>query len=642
MQIDIRGPIIPNDYAEVYEWLGMEYTSPSMVNIDNPDEDITVNINSNGGDIFSGSEIYTKLKNHKGKVTTVVTGLAASMASVVAMAGDVIKMSPTAQMMIHNVSTFTAGDKNDMTHEAEVLSGCDKTIANAYRLKTGLSEDELLALMDDETWLTAQDAKEKGFIDEILFDDAKTPVLLNSETPILAKEVINKVKNQIHGGKMSKELKQALEDEELTNVKPDEEETKESPDEKEETKEETPEKQEEAPQEEKPEEKEEPNEEEETEETTEEKKEEDPKEQKGNAEAKLDNFNLKDEILPRAENKVGEFKNEAEGKNLKTIGGTNEVKNNYREAFFNSILGKSLTASEMAVIDEENKAFNNVFTHDTKNTALVIPRTTQDKIWARATEGYGVLEDVVRLNVKGELRMVKHTAITEGDAKWYVEGTDTEDEKNTFGELILKGHELSKAVTISWKLKAMAMDDFENYLINEIGQRISVALGTAVTKGDGNNQPKGIIKALEADKDQQVEVKETGKLTYTEITSAVAKIHSSYKKGAKIYANSNVIWTVLANVVDGMGRPFFMPAAGTDGVANILGFTVKEDASLDDKEIIIGNVPQGYVFNVNEEMSITVEDHAKPRKTDYVGYMVADGDVIDTKAFAHLKLVQAV
>lgn len=612
MEIEIRGTIVPNDYAEVYEWLGMECTCPSMLKIDNPNEDITVNINSGGGDVFSGSEIYTKLKNHKGKVTTVVTGLAASMASVIAMAGDVIKMSPTSQMMIHNVSMFAAGDKNTMNHEAEVLAGCDKTIANAYRLKTGMSEDELLALMNDETWLTAQKAKEKGFIDEIMFDDAKAPVLLNSEALMLEEDVINKVKNQIHGGKMSNELKQALEDEELTNKEPEEEKTEES----------------------------EEDVTEETSETESEESEEDLEEKDNKVEAKAEALEFKNEILPRAENKVGEFKNEAEGKNLKTIGGTQEVKNNYRDAFLNSILGKSLTAAEKIVIDEENKAFNNAFTHDTKNTELVIPRATQDKIWARATEGYGVLEDVVRLHVKGELRMVKHTGITAGDAKWYVEGTDTGDEQNAFGELILKGHELSKAVTISWKLKEMAMDDFENYLINEISQRISVALGTAVTKGDGNNQPTGIIKALESDKPQQVTVKETGKLTYAEITTAIAKIHSSYKKGVKVYANSNVIWTILANVVDGMGRPFFVPSAGADGVANILGFAVKEDASLDDKEIIIGNVAQGYIFNVNKEMTMTVEDHAKARKTDYVGFLIADGNVIDTKAFAHLKLTQ--
>lgn len=632
MEIEIRGTIVPNDYAEVYEWLGMECTTPSMIKIDDEKEDLTVNINSGGGDVFSGSEIYTKLKNHKGKVTTVVTGLAASMASVIAMAGDVVKMSPTSQMMIHNVSTFTVGDKNTMNHEAEVLSGCDKTIANAYRLKTGMTEDELLALMNDETWLTAQGAKEKGFIDEILFDNAKTPILLNSEAPILAEEVINKVKNQIHGGKMSKELKNALEDEELRNKDKEEEEEKkpeeESEGEKEKTEEES---EEEEKTEEDPKETKDPEETKEPEETEEEKKKKEKEDEKTSE--------FKNEINQfRAENKVGQFKDEAQGKILKTIGGTNEVKNNYREAFLNSILGKSLTAGETAVIDKENKAFDNAFTHDTGNTALVIPRSTQDKIWARAMEGYGVLEDVTRLHVKGELRMVKHTGIKEGDAKWYVEGTETEDEKNEFTELILKGHELSKAVKISWKLKAMAMDDFENYLINEIGQRISVALGTAVTKGKGDHEPTGILKALEKEESQKLETSKEGELNYKEITASVAKIHSSYKKGAKIYANSNVIWTILANVVDGMGRPFFMPSAGSDGVANILGFAVKEDASLSDDEILIGNVSQGYIFNVNEEMTMTVEDHATARKTDYVGYMIADGNVIDTKAFVEIKL----
>lgn len=198
--MNIKGPIVSNSDAWIYEWFGIEATSPNSVNkvLEKANgEDIEVEINSGGGSVFAGSEIYTSLKSYKGNVTVKIVGLAASAASVIAMAGKKIMMSPTAQMMIHNVSSWASGDYRDMEHTAEVLKSANNTIANAYRLKTGKTQEELLSLMDDETWMTAEKAKELGFIDEIMFEDGIQLVANTDFSGMLPPEVINKIRNTV-------------------------------------------------------------------------------------------------------------------------------------------------------------------------------------------------------------------------------------------------------------------------------------------------------------------------------------------------------------------------------------------------------------------------------------------------------------
>jgi ATP-dependent Clp protease protease subunit len=198
-KVNIKGVIISNDYQEVYDWMGYEATSPKVVERALQDANgapVDVEINSGGGDVFSGSEIYTKLKDYSGDVTVKIVGLAASAASVIAMAGKMVQMSPTAQMMIHNVSSHGSGDYRDMAHAAEVLENANQTIANAYQIKTGIAQEELLAMMDKETWLTAQQAKEKGFIDEIMFENT-VQFAASANNGMLPNDLLNKIKNML-------------------------------------------------------------------------------------------------------------------------------------------------------------------------------------------------------------------------------------------------------------------------------------------------------------------------------------------------------------------------------------------------------------------------------------------------------------
>lgn len=213
MKISVRGPIIDSDDQWIYDWFEVEATSPKkvidLINQAN-NEELEVEINSGGGSVFAGSEIYTALKSYSGKVTTKVVGLAASAASVIAMAGDRIEISPTGQIMIHNASGGFGGDYRDMEKGAEILKNVNATISNAYSLKTGLSSEELLEMMNKETWLTPQQALEKKFVDEIMFtNDIKLTASINNG--MLPQEVINKMKMELKNKVIPKEIENDIE-----------------------------------------------------------------------------------------------------------------------------------------------------------------------------------------------------------------------------------------------------------------------------------------------------------------------------------------------------------------------------------------------------------------------------------------------
>lgn len=133
--------------------------------------DITLWINSPGGNVFAAAEIYTMIRDYPGSVTVRIASIAASAASVVAMAGNLVQMSPTALLMIHDPSTIAMGNAKDMEKAITTLNEVKESIINAYAAKTGLSRNRISKLMSDETWLNAKKAVELGFADEILFAD---------------------------------------------------------------------------------------------------------------------------------------------------------------------------------------------------------------------------------------------------------------------------------------------------------------------------------------------------------------------------------------------------------------------------------------------------------------------------------------
>lgn len=143
------------------------------------DGPITVWINSPGGDVTAAASIYNLLTDYNGRVTVKIDGLAASAASVIAMAGDRVLMSPVSMMMIHNPAAMAMGDKDDLEKTIDMLNEVKESIINAYAAKTGLSRSKLSKLMDDETWMDTRKAIELGFCDDVLTrrwsDEEKKP-----------------------------------------------------------------------------------------------------------------------------------------------------------------------------------------------------------------------------------------------------------------------------------------------------------------------------------------------------------------------------------------------------------------------------------------------------------------------------------
>ena len=194
-KVPVKGIISSEDDAEVYEFFGYSTVTPSDIDTalsNAAGADITVEINSPGGDVFAGSEIFTALKNYQGNVEVDIVGLAASAASIIAMSGKPIKISPTAQLMIHRAATVSQGNADDLASDLAGLDSTDQAIVGVYQTKTGLDPQTIYQMMSKETWINAQEAVKQGFADEVMF--AEAPKITNSTEVLLSDDVIAKVK----------------------------------------------------------------------------------------------------------------------------------------------------------------------------------------------------------------------------------------------------------------------------------------------------------------------------------------------------------------------------------------------------------------------------------------------------------------
>lgn len=168
--LSINGPIAEDSWFD-------DDVTPALFKdeLNAGDGDITVWINSPGGDCVAAAQIYNMLVDYSGNVTVKIDGMAASAASVIAMAGNKVLMSPVSMLMIHNPATIAMGDHNEMQKAIDMLSEVKESIMNAYAIKTGLSRAKLSHLMESETWMNANKAVELGFADGVLERESNTP-----------------------------------------------------------------------------------------------------------------------------------------------------------------------------------------------------------------------------------------------------------------------------------------------------------------------------------------------------------------------------------------------------------------------------------------------------------------------------------
>ena len=181
---DMERTLFLNGMISDETWYGDEVTPQLFKDeLNAGNGNITVWINSPGGDVFAAAQIYNMLRDYKGSVTVKIDGIAASAASVIAMAGDTVCVSPVAMMMIHNPATMAMGETRDMQKAIAMLNEVKESILNAYEFKTGLTRARLSHMMDDETWFNAKKAVELGFADKILFDSDEDEKKKKPEEP---------------------------------------------------------------------------------------------------------------------------------------------------------------------------------------------------------------------------------------------------------------------------------------------------------------------------------------------------------------------------------------------------------------------------------------------------------------------------
>lgn len=311
----------------------------------------------------------------------------------------------------------------------------------------------------------------------------------------------------------------------------------------------------------------------------------------------------------------------------------------YKNAWAKTLMGRQLSNKEK----ETYQLVNEAYTHTTENTSIVIPKSVSKGIWELAGEIYPYFGEVTKTYINGLLSMIQDD--TSSEAKWYDEDTETEEGKETLKEFTLKGCELSRDITVKWKLKEMSIDEFIPYIQRRMAKKMGAGAGYGVTHGAGEGattgkpEPMGTVTALEKEVGTpQVITYANGKLpTYKDMLALRAKVKSGYGAGLKVYANTDTIWNKIAAIVDNNGRPIFVPDPTAGGAYRVLGMLVKEDDSMKDGEILASNAKDGYHLNINKEMTMIPEEHVKERKTDYCGYAIMDGNVLTTKAHALLK-----
>ena len=314
----------------------------------------------------------------------------------------------------------------------------------------------------------------------------------------------------------------------------------------------------------------------------------------------------------------------------------------YRTAFAKTLMKRTLTADESDIFAQVNHDAFATVANKASGNQVVIPTTMKQEIWQEMAELHPIIGEVDFTDVPGNLEIPKETG-NSGDAAWVDEDTAATSGTLSLSNITLAGHELVKAITVSWKLKTMSIDAFLTYITTKIAERMGAAIANAIVSGQGipgvgdtfKAQPYGIITRLkgETNTPQVVTYTHGGSVAYANITAALGKIKSGYMDGVKIYAKNSDIWNQLANITTTQKQPIFIPDPTGQTIGRLFGREVVEEDAIPAGSFLIGNVRRAYVMNRNQDVSIYTEEHTLARSTDYMGYAILDGDLLTTKAF---------
>lgn len=319
---------------------------------------------------------------------------------------------------------------------------------------------------------------------------------------------------------------------------------------------------------------------------------------------------------------------------LTKIGGKEEMEERkfttaspeYRSAWAKTLMGVKLEETEERAIGDAIGTTATEFVASAEgiqginNFGLLIPDSVRMDLMKIAQEQSPIYRDITKLNVNGNVDLPYFFA--GDDAEWYVETTATKNEGQEYRNLKLTGHELAKAIEITWKAETMTVEGFISFLLQELNKKMNTALINAVIYGDGSNKPTGITNGLEAKSNSNA---------IDLMKSLLGSLSNEDRVGAKVYI-ANDVADGIAFYKDKNGNYPYLVA----GLGKANGTTIEADPFLKAGDVVVGN-GANYILNFNEQLRVDKEVKVQPRRVVYGGYLVADGNK-KPKAFAYGKV----
>lgn len=289
----------------------------------------------------------------------------------------------------------------------------------------------------------------------------------------------------------------------------------------------------------------------------------------------------------------------------------------YKQAFFNTLLGKELTPEQ-----------KNAFVHTTglpDAKSLPIPTETLNEIWSLISEEHAITKDIRKIFSKAVIEIPKHTTVVAGAATTVNEGAANADEQNTFTSVTLSGKDFSKTIDISYAALSMTIEAFEAYLKSEIAEGISGALADDVFAQ---------IDTDIADANK-LETAAVGTMTYADIAGAFAKLKGVTNSKVVVYATRATVYNHLATLEDTEGHLIFQPNANAEIQGYLLGAPVKFDDSVAANRLYIGDATK-IPYNVVQDIMVEQDRNIKTHVVTYSGYARMQGALVIPTAFARL------
>lgn len=310
--------------------------------------------------------------------------------------------------------------------------------------------------------------------------------------------------------------------------------------------------------------------------------------------------------------------------NLRKIGGNEMEKEErkfttaspeYRSAWAKTLMGVKLEETEERALGDAIGTTSTTFVEATSNAnginnlGLLIPDSVRLDWLKIAEKASPIYRDIRKMNVPGNVDFPY--LFGADDAEWYAETTTTKNEGQEYKNIKLTGHELAKAIEITWKAEAMTVEGFISFLLDELNEKMNKALINAVIYGDGSAKPTGITNGL---------VAKTNQNAIDLIKECLGDLAIENRVGAKVYVASDVADEIAFYKDKNGNYPYLVAGLGRAG-----GATIEADPFLSAGDIVVGNA-QNYILNFNEGLRVDKEVKVQPRRVIYGGYLIADGN----------------